>query len=152
MTRLIWPSSIAFFWGIILPLQAQTNDWASVEKLAPGTSISVVKHGRQSCRVVLITNSELDCNGQVGHWERRFTFAREQVREVRLEDLARNRMIPGAIIGAIVGGLVGFIGGGQASDPETRGYARAYSIPIGASVGGTIGHNFHRHGPVVYRR
>lgn len=99
-----------------------------------------------------VTDSELECDRQIADVEKRFVFARTQVREVRLEDPEHNRMILGALIGGTVGGLVGFVGGGQASDPEARGYARIYGIPVGALVGGAIGHNVHGHGPVVYRR
>lgn len=83
---------------------------------------------------------------------REYEFTREQVREVRLEEPEQNRMIAGAIIGGVVGGLVGYVAGRQTSDPEGRGYARIYSIPVGALLGGAIGRNFHRHGAVIYRR
>jgi uncharacterized protein YcfJ len=145
-------SIIAGFYTIILPLSAQTNDWTSVQKLAPGTSISVVKRARQSCRVAIVTESELDCDRQIGDVGRRFVFPRQEVREIRLEEVEHNRMIAGAIIGAAVGAVVGFAGGGQSNDPERRGYARIYGIPIGALIGGAIGHKLHRHGPIVYRR
>jgi uncharacterized protein YcfJ len=99
-----------------------------------------------------VTDSELICDRNIGEVHRTLVFARGQVREVRLEEPEHNRMIAGVIIGAAVGGLVGFIGGAQSSDPEERGYARAYGIPIGAVLGGAIGRNVHRHGAVIYRR
>jgi hypothetical protein len=152
MAPLKWLSAIAGFCSIILPLQGQANDWRSLEKLAPGTSISVVKQGRQGCELRRVTDSQLACDRHIGEVDRTVVFARDQVREVRFEEPEHNRMITGAIIGAAAGALVGFLGGGQASDPEARGYARFYGIPIGALVGGAIGCNFHRHGPIVYRQ
>ena len=119
-----------------MPTPAQTNQWLDVEKLAPGTPISVVKRARQGCDLVKVTDLELICDKEIGHVTRRLVFVRDQVREVRLEMPDHNNMIVGAIAGAAVGGLLGFLGGQQSSDPETRGYARALGIPIGALVGG----------------
>ncbi len=138
--------------GSMFPLQAQTSDWRSVEMIAPGTSISVVTRVRQGCELIRVTASELTCRREIGPTRRSLVFTREQVREVRLEETGHSRMLPGALIGAAVGGLVGFLGGGQSSDPEGRAYARVYSIPVGLIVGGAIGRNLHRHGPVIYRR
>ena len=66
--------------------------------------------------------------------------------------ISRTTYDDGRDYGAAVGGLFGTIGGGMSSDPETRGYGRIYGSPIGALVGGAIGRNFYRHGPVVYRQ
>jgi hypothetical protein len=135
------------------PLSGQSNDWQSVEKLAPGTSISVVKKNvRQGCELVQATDTELLCDeGFGGIWRRR-TFQRDEVREVRLEEPRHNKMILGAVVGAAVGGLIGFVAAGQSSDPEARGYARAYGVPLGVLFGGLVGREIHLHGPVVYRQ
>jgi outer membrane lipoprotein SlyB len=152
MTTVKWLSIMASLCSAFLPLHAQTSDWSAVEKIPPGTSISVVKRVRQGCELAKVTDSELACDRQIGEVERRLVFARGEVQEVRLEEPEHNRMIAGAIIGGVVGGLVGFIGGGQAGDPEARGYARALGIPIDAVLGGAIGRNIHRHGAIIYRR
>ncbi len=151
MTSPKWLAAIPALCCLIGPLQGQTSDWRSVENLAPGTSISVVQRGRQGCELLKVTDSELACDREVGEVHRRLVFARAQVREVRLEEPEHDRMITGAIVGAVVGGLAGFIGGAQAADPEARGYARIYGIPIGGLAGGAIGSKFHRHGAVIYR-
>ncbi|MBV9301215.1 MAG: hypothetical protein JOY62_08120 [Acidobacteriaceae bacterium] len=137
---------------VTIALQGQTDDWQAVEKLAPGTSISIVKRVRQGCELVKVTDAQLACDRHIGQDERALVFARDEVREVRLEEPEDNRVIAGAIIGAAAGGLIGFAGGSQARDPEARGYARVYGIPLGAVIGGLIGHSIHRHGAVVYRR
>ncbi len=133
------------------PVRAQSSDWNSVEHLAPATSISVVKRGRQGCEVVQVTDAQLTCDRRIGGIDRTLTFERSDVREVRLELPSHNHMIVGAIIGAAVGGLIGVAAAAQSSDPETRGYSRAYGIPIGALVGGVVGHSVHGHGAVIYR-
>jgi hypothetical protein len=156
MTPLKWLPAMVGLCSVILPLQGQTNDWLSVEKLARGTSISVVRHSRhdwrRDCELVKVTDSELACYYWIGRTDRTLVLARDQVREVRLEEPENNRMITGAIIGAAVGGLAGFLGGARISDPEARAYARFYGIPVGTLLGGAIGRNIHRHGAVVYRR
>jgi hypothetical protein len=133
-------------------MRAQTNQWKSVEALRPGTLISVVKRARQGCEVVRITELKLACDKQIGQVTRRLEYERNQVREVRLEELQHSHWIVGAVAGAGVGGLLGFLGGQQASDREARGYSRAFGIPISALVGGAIGAHIHRHGAVVYRK
>ncbi len=136
--------------SLSLLLHAQMDDWHSVEKLSPRTNISVVKRGRRGCALVGVTESKLTC--EQDRTLRTLVFTREQVREVRLEDLDHNRLIAGAIVGGILGGVVGFALAAQTHDPEGRGYSRAYGIPIGAFFGGLIGRDFfHRHGAVIYR-
>jgi outer membrane lipoprotein SlyB len=132
---------------------SQTDDWGSVEKLAPGTSISVVKRAaRLGCDLVNVTNSELTCDRTIGGYTRTYVFNRAQVRQVRLEAPEDNHLISGVVAGAAVGGLLGFLGGGQSADAEARAYARFYGIPVGGFVGGMIGHAIHRHGVIVYHR
>ena len=138
--------------SLALLMQAQTDDWTDVKKLGPGTPISVVKQARKDCLLLAVTDLELTCDEDIGLLLRRFVFVRDQVREVRLEMPEKNRMVAGAIAGAVVGGLLGFLGGQQSRDPEARGYARAFGIPIGALAGGALGHHIHRHGPIVYRK
>jgi outer membrane lipoprotein SlyB len=135
-----------------LPARAQTYQWQDVEKLVPGTPVSVVKRTRQGCELVKATDSELTCLKDIGRVTRTLVFARDQVREVRLEIPAHNKIIVGAIAGAVVGGLLGILGGQTSDDPEARGYARAFGIPVGAFVGGAIGKHIHRHGAVIYRK
>lgn len=147
-----WLFTVVGLCGVISSAIAQTNDWHSVEKLTPGTSISVVKRVRMGCELVRVTGSELTCDRSIGEATRRYVFKQAQVREVRLEESERNQMITGALVGAVLGGVLGFVGGNQLSDKEGKGYARFYGIPIGAFVGGAIGHAIHRHGTVVYRR
>jgi uncharacterized protein YcfJ len=133
-------------------MRAQTNQWRDVEKLWPGTPISVVNRLRQDCELVKVTDLELICDEEIGRETRRRVFVRDKVQEVRLEMPEDNKMIAGAIAGGVVGGLVGFLGLQQSRDPETRGYGRAYGIPIGAIIGGVVGKHIHRHGAVVYRK
>jgi hypothetical protein len=152
MTRFKWLVLFASIFSPILPLNGQTNDWRSVERIVPGTPISVLERGRRGCDLVQVTDSELSCDQHIGGDWRRIRFQRDRVREVRLEEPQHNKMLLGTVAGAAVGGLIGFAAGGQSSDPETRGYARVYGIPIGAVVGGLIGHAIHLHGPVVYRQ
>jgi uncharacterized protein YcfJ len=151
---MIWRSVgiLAGLCTLVLPMRAQTYQWQDIEKLDSGTSISVVKRARQGCELVKVTDLELTCDKNIGQTTRRLVYARDQVREIRLELPERNRLIVGAIAGAAVGGLLGFVAGQQSSDPEARGYARAFGIPIGAFVGGAIGRHIHRHGAVVYRK
>ncbi len=147
-----WTGIIALSYSSVAAARAQRNQWQDLEKLAPGTPISVVKRARQDCELVKVTDLELTCDKDIGQITRRLVFLRDQVREVRLEMPEHNKMIVGAVAGAAVGGLLGFLGGQQSSDPEGRAYARIYGIPIGASVGGVIGSHIHRHGAVVYRK
>lgn len=143
---------IPALFSLVLPAHAQTDQWQDVERLGPGTPISVVTVLRQGCELVFVTDLELTCNREIGRVTRRAVFGRDQVREVRLELPEHNKMIVGALAGAAVGGLLGFLVGQQSSDPEARGYARIYGFPIGGYVGGRIGRHFHRHGAVVYRK
>lgn len=135
-----------------LPAWAQANPWLDVEKLGPGTPISVVQRARQECELVAATDLELTCDRDIAGQTRRLVFVRDRVEEVRLEMPQHNRMIPGAIIGAIAGGLIGLVAGQQPSDPEARVYARIYGIPMGAVIGGVIGRYIHRHGAVIFRK
>ena len=143
---------IAGLCSIAMLADGQTNDWRSVENLAPGTTISVVKRTRLDCDLVNVTDSELTCDHSIAGDMRRYVFKREQVREVRLEMPQHNQWVKGAAVGAAIGGLLGFLGGRQLADPEARAYAGFYGIPIGAFVGGFIGHGIHRHGAIVYRQ
>ncbi len=146
-----WAAVMAALCSLVVPMRAQTDDWREVEKLGPRTPISVVQRARQGCELVKVTDVELTCEKEIGQRTRRLVFARDQVREVRLEVPEENKMIAGAIAGGVIGGLVGILGGQQSRDPEARGYARIYGIPIGAFVGGAVGRSFRRHGAVVYR-
>lgn len=143
---------IAGLCSILVSAVGQTNDWRFVESLAPGTPISVVKRVRSACDFVNANNGELTCERALAGRARRLVFERAQVREVRLEVPEQNHLIEGAVVGAIMGGLLGCLGGNQLADPEARGYARLYGIPIGAFVGRVAGQKIHRHGAVVYRR
>ncbi len=147
-----WAAVITGLYSLVLPMEAQTNQWRDVEMLKPGTPISVVKRARQGCELVRVTDFELTCDREIGEVTRRLVFVRDEVREVRLEMPEDNKMIAGAIAGGVVGGLLGFLGGQQSRDPEARGYARVYGIPVGAFIGGAVGRHIHGHGIVVYRR
>lgn len=143
---------IAVLGCIALPLRGQSDDWRSVEGLAPGASISVVTRGRRACELIQVAESNLTCDRQRGMFDRRLVIPRAQIREIRLEETGHTHMIAGILIGAAAGALVGFVAAGQSSDPETRGYGRAFGIPLGAVIGGAVGHNIHGHGAVIYRR
>jgi uncharacterized protein YcfJ len=134
-----------------LQLHAQPGDWEAVKQLAPGTPISVVKRLRQQCELVRVTDWELTCEWDMGR-VRKLVFARDDVRQVRLEYPDQHHALAGALAGAAAGALIGFGALRNASDPEARGYGRAYGAPIGALFGGVIGRNFHRHGAIVYQR
>ena len=144
--------AIAGFCSIALSADCQTNDWRSVVSLPAGTKISVVKRARLGCNLVNVNDSELTCDQIIGGDARRYVFKREHVHEVRLEVPAENHWVKGAVIGAVAGALLGFLGERQLSDPEGRGYAGFYGIPVGAFVGGVTGHAIHGHGAIVYRQ
>ncbi|HZS54662.1 MAG TPA: hypothetical protein VFA65_09685 [Bryobacteraceae bacterium] len=145
---------IAAILCVLIPaLKAQTGDWGDVEKLAPGTSISVVKrHGGINCTLARVTDSELDCIWQHDYVNRRYVFVRNQLRELRLDKPEHTHMIAGAIIGAAAGGLAGLVVATRSNDPETRVAAPAiFALGIGSLAAG-IGYCIHQHGPVIYRR
>ena len=136
--------------AVAVPLHAQ-NDWGSVKALAPGTPISVVKRARQQCELIEVTDWELVCERDIGR-ARKIVFGRDDVRQVRLEYPDQGLTIAGILAGAAAGALIGFGALRNASDPEARGYGKAYGPPIGALAGGLIGRNLHRHGAVLYRK
>jgi hypothetical protein len=151
MARLKW-LLIAGFCSLIVPLQSQTNDWNVVEKLAPGTAISVVERKRHDGRLLKVTSEALDCACWTGDVNRELVFTRQQIREVRLEKPESDQAMKGALIGGAAGLLVGFLSEIRSTDPEARVYAPRFGILVGASLGGGIGKGLHQHGRVIYRR
>ena len=80
--------------GIILPgsasprPNAQTNDWQTVETLAPGSALSVIALNRPSnreCELVKVTDSELICGRERRAFQTLRTFSRLKIIEIRLE-------------------------------------------------------------------
>jgi hypothetical protein len=122
-----------------LALNAQTNDWTVLERLAPGACISVLTDRRQGCEFLDATDAELSCDRQIGRDSTLLTFVHARVREVRLEEHQHSRKflgtITGAMIGAAVGASLGYAFSARSSDPETR----VYTPLIGFVVGGSIG-------------
>lgn len=135
------------------PLYGQTNDWGAVQSLVPGTPISVAKHrGRYECELVKVTGSQLTCVREHGHFSRTQAFDRNEVREVRLEELDDNHTFLGGAIGIAVGTLAGLVVGAHSNDPETRVAAPVLFGLAGGAFGAGIGHAVHRHGAVIYRK
>lgn len=138
-----------------VPLNAQTDDWQAVQRIPPGSSISikVLNHrGRHECELLTVTYADLSCDLQRGMFERRLNFLRAEIGEVRLEYPERHHMIPGAIIGGALGTAIELLLAGGSSDPETQRVAPVLAALVGVSFGGGVGRAIHQHGPVVYRR
>ena len=150
---------------------ARKRSWENVEKLPPGTSISVKSVWlRTQCTFVSATDDELDCDpvppsGPVYRsWPPApfpipyppasrsglAVYRREDVLEVRLEHSVPVNELTGVGIGAAAGA-----GAGAANDSGTltRGGGALLGGLIGGLIGGVIGRNspiFHR--GVIFKR
>lgn len=134
-----------------LPIPAQNHDWGAVQNLRPGTRITVRHAFHVGCELVRVTDQELTCDRQVADQDRRVTFRRNRIREVRLERTEQNHWVRGATAGAAAGGLLGWIALVRSSDPETL-LVVPYLIVGGAFAGGMIGANHHPRGALIYSR
>ncbi|HEV2488411.1 MAG TPA: hypothetical protein VGT03_01270 [Candidatus Acidoferrales bacterium] len=150
---------------------AHKRSWEAVEKLPPGTSISVKSDWlRTQCTFVSATDDQLVCQPVppmqplYGPWPRTpfpvpyppapppdlAIYRREDIREVRLEHSVPVNVLTGLGIGAGVGAG---LGASNDSGTLTRGGGALLGGLIGGLVGGVIARNaplFHR--GVVYKR
>jgi len=142
--------------------QSQTRDWGAVQKLRPGSAISVKTAGshRLWCDFDHADDEALSCEHIVhsvsysGSVE--IVVARRDVQEVRLEHSDRANAIDGAVLGAVVGGAAGGAIGGIVK-PRGNGTTAAIGAlmlgGMGATFGSAFGKDFPmRHGKVVYQR
>ncbi len=133
---------------------AQSAGWPAVQKIAPGTPISVKTHLRILCVFVEATADTLVCDvhrgGVIRTGRSTFTFNRNEVREVRLEHSDERN----AAVGAVIGGSAGAaLGASKTNGTLTRGGAALLLGGIGAIIGGGFGRDFPIfHGEVVYRK
>ena len=137
------------------PLNAQTNDWQAVERIVPGSaiSISILDHrGRRECVVLKVRDSDLACELQRGNFSRRITFLRSEIRDIRLEYPEDGRTITGALIGSAAGGILGGVIAAASKDPETRVLTPVVGVFDCGALGAGIGRGIHRHGAVLYQR
>jgi hypothetical protein len=159
-----WVTAPVFVSIFVLALNAQTNDWTVLEKLSPGTCISVLTDRRQGCEFLDATDAELSCDRQIGRDTRLLTFGRAQVHEVRLEGNRHSRKflgtMTGAMIGAAIGASLGYAFSARSSDAETRVYSPVIGFVAGGAMGAGIGTGIGErteqcgkpHGTVVYRQ
>lgn len=158
--------------GFLTPVAgARKPSWEIVEKLPPGTSISVKSDWlRTQCTFVRATDDELVCQ-PVPPMQPAYrpwpplpipipyppapppdlaVFRRQDVIEVRLEHSVPTNVLTGMAIGAGAGAGLGAANG---SGTLTRGGSALLGGLIGGLVGGVIGRNsplFHR--GVIYKR
>ena len=150
------PGTLAVSFAIILftqSVQAQKGDWSAVERLRPGTPISVKFRSRARCIFESATDDYLVCErlprGPIWFGPSELKFSRRIIHEVRLEhsDCAN------AAVGTAVGAGVGFaVGTGLPS----RGGSRLVSGGFLGILFGAIGHAFGSdfpisHGAVIYK-
>lgn len=165
MVFLRWATVPVFVSIFVLPLNAQTNDWTVLERLAPGACISLLTDRRQGCEFLNATDAELSCDRQIGREIPGCSrFVRAQVREVRLEEHQHSRKflgtITGAMIGAAVGASLGYAVSARSSDPETRVYTPLIGVVVAGSIGAGIGTGIGEraepcgtpHGAILYRQ
>lgn len=150
---------------------ARKRSWETVEKLPPGTSISVKSDWlRTQCTFLRATDDELVCQ-PVPPMQPVYrpwplspipipyppapppdlaVFRRQDIIEVRLEHSVPTNVLTGVAIGAGAGAGLGAANG---SGTLTRGGSALLGGLIGGLVGGVIGRNsplFHR--GVIYKR
>lgn len=144
---------------------ARKRSWYAVEKLPPGTSISVKSVWlRTQCTFVSATDDELDCD-PVPPSEPVYrpwppapfplpyppasrpglaVYRREDVLEVRLEHSVPVNVLTGVGIGAAAGA-----GAGAANDSGTL--TRGGGALLGGLIGGLIGGVIGRNSPIFHR-
>jgi hypothetical protein len=133
-------------------VQAHTGDWQAVEKLTPGTRISVRAQHRIRCVFQRATDDELACKRLYRSLalSSEIVFDRQSVREVRLERSDEANGAVGALIGAGAGAAVGASNG---KGTATREGGALLLGSIGAIAGWFIGADFHiLHGKSIYKR
>jgi hypothetical protein len=149
------PSFSARFLFVVLLLgsvsPAQTADWRAVERLNPGTPISVKNRFRIQCDFIYATKSELACEPRLqGRIPRGpMVFHRNSIHEVRIE-----RVEASTIAGAAIGAGAGAALGASAHNGSSTRSGGAFLIgTIGGIVGGFAGKAFpFLHGEVVYQK
>ncbi len=129
---------IAFFLAFSLSvatLQAQSDNWRSVENLESGTPISVEAHHRVSCLFLRATDDALFCefvaNSRFETITRTLKLDRRDIRQVGMGK--RYSPAKDAAIGAAVGGAIG------AALPEKYGSTRVGGALLLGLIGGTVG-------------
>jgi hypothetical protein len=146
--------AVMFFLVLALSAQAQSGDWRALKSLPPDTRISVKIRFRTLCDFQYATDDRLVCErimrGPIPFGPDHFSFARKQIREVRLEHSDNTN----ALVGATVGGGIGVVlGAAGKNDTTTREGGALLLGGIGAIAGGIIGKDFPiTHGKVVYKR
>lgn len=133
------------------PIKAQTHrgPWARVEAISPNSVITVITEHKFRCFFDYATETELSCIPR-GSGGASFVFARDRVREVRVEHIHRSTAV-GIGIGAGIG--IGIGAGTGGSGALTR---PATAIILGGAfgaLGGYIGRRFSfSKSTVIYRR
>lgn len=130
------------------------SDWSTVERLAPGTPISIqLGHGWHHCAFNQANEEYIQCSMDPaplpgGILAPPMVYHRAAVRKIRLENAAGS-MLLGGLIGAGAGAGLGAL-----HDTDTN---RSANATIGAAVGGLLGGLIGRfaplvHGHVIYER
>ena len=133
---------------------AQTDDWRAVQKLTPGTHISVKAGFRFLCVFQEATDDALVCEAPQRNLIRTgrstYTVARSSVREARLEHTDTSNAAFGALVG---GGAGAAIGASVKNRTPDRVKGALLLGGVGALLGGGLGRDFPiLHGEVVYKR
>jgi hypothetical protein len=149
MARIFW---LVLTVLVLLPgargqVQAQTGDWQAVQKLNPGTRISVRAQHRFPCLLEYATADELSCkvpDNRLIRLPYKITIRRGDIREIRLESSQAKDGWIGAGIGAGMGVVLGASTGKRSPIPALG----------GAMIGGVVGTMvpIFRHGKIVYRQ
>lgn len=149
-----------FFLGCVLavPAGAQSapqpynprSDWSTVERLAPGTPISIqLGHHWQHCAFNQADEEYIQCSidpgppPPIGILAPPMVYHRAAVRKIRLEKVAGS-MALGLVIGAGAGAGLGAL-----HDTDTT---RAGNTTVGAAIGGLVGGLIGRFAPLVHGR
>jgi uncharacterized protein YcfJ len=132
--------------------QAQSSDWKVVERLNPGTRISVKVKKTYACVVERVTDTELICRSPSRLVRRTRTYPRAEIREVRLATDRKDYAVTGMAVGAAIGTIAG------ASLPTNVEATRPFTAIATGFVGGFFGHvtgmaiGLFRKGQVIYKR
>ncbi|MBZ5701584.1 MAG: hypothetical protein LAN84_07025 [Acidobacteriia bacterium] len=134
--------------------EAQKGDWAAVQRIEPGTRISVKLRLRTVCHFVSATENQLACKippeGRMPFLPSELKFERRKIRQVRLEHDPSVNSLAGMAIGMGTGAALGAAAGGKTL---TRGGGAILMGGIGALFGGVYGMFFPVvHKKVVYKR
>jgi hypothetical protein len=146
---------------LLVPLLCQAEDvsgWQALEQLKPGTVLRIDTSRRQYCRLIQVTDSDIECAQLLRARERLVVLQRREIYQIRLAVRKPTHQLRNTLIGAAAGEALGIVWAHASAGSDPIGSDPAALAVVGlpeAALFGALAHTFStgesfRAGPVIY--